>query len=165
MTLQSDVDHSLQVSPTDSQLATCHTVMILHIHIHRHLVFVSSLPPLAKAFSPDLPLIKDSNRFLKTTTSHSSREQPHSAVRTTVQRSSTRRACTEMSITSKEGRTTGPCTEAVGTMTPPSLGIPDLVTQVSRLSLWIPEPQTHGMTGDINTGPQQHRLIIRQTND
>ena len=81
-------------------------------------------------------------------------------------------ASTEMSITSKEGRTTG--TEAVGTMTPASLWIPDLVTQLSRVSLWIPEPQTHGMIGDINTGlgasgtmksSVETDMIIRQTND
>lgn len=59
-------------------------------------------------------------------------------------------------------------------MTPASLGIPDLVIQVSRVSLGIPEPQTHGMIGDINTGPDasgtmmtsvETDTIIRQTND
>ena len=82
------------------------------------------------------------------------------------------RASTEMSITSKEGWRTG--TEAVGTMTLASLGIPDLVIQVSRVSLGIPEPQTHGMIGDINTGPDasgtmmssvETDTIIRQTTD
>ena len=84
---------------------------------------------------------------------------------------------TEMSIMNTEEWTTGP--EALGIMTPATLGIADRLIQMRRVTLGIPEPvnqmrctslgipvlETRGATGGSNTGTMMNNgekdMVIR----